>query len=360
MNKSKNTVSKCNILPSDKIFFGSGGSHTIIIITERNQVYKFFPIYFYEDDPKYNVEILRQNTQAKREIAIGRNISKYILDKGVSPHYVKFYGYNECAEISKVFKKCPDYLSYLKSKKYDPICTEKYKGYPSKGISDEYMVVSMEYCDYPSSKFIEDLSRKSIEYIEYYLDIFIFQIYYTILATKKIYPYFSHRDLFLRNILGIKQNPSSRYYRYTIDKVTYDIPVEFFMPKISDYGLTNLNEKYHETKLYSNDVIDFFNFTYDIYDGGNLGAQSLKSLFKSNETKLKFLDKYFKTFFNPKKISELKSNKTAFMNWNWSHIRDDKFRSYIEFVKPEIVMKKYFSKKFPFNPEHEIEQEFYV
>ncbi len=358
--RAKTPISKCNIGPDDKIFFGSGGSHTIIVITKDLHTYKFFPVYFYEDDILPNIQVSRQNSQAKREIEIGRVISKYIIDRGISPHYVKFFGYNECEEISKIFKKCPDYVSYLKSKQSDKICNEKYKGYPTKIASDEYMVVSMEYCDYPSSKFIEDIAKKSVEKIEYYLDIFLFQIFYTIMATQKVFPQFTHRDMFLRNILGIKQKPSSRYYRYTINKITYDVPVEFFMPKISDYGLTNLNEKLSGTKLHTKDLLDFFNITYDIYDGGNLGAQSLKSIFKSNETKLKFLDKYFKTFFNPKKISELKTNKSVFMNWNWDHIRDDKFRSYIEFVKPEKIMKTYFKKKFKFDPEHQIEQEFYI
>ena len=176
--RSKTPISKCVISQDDKIFFGSGGSHTIIVVTKDFHVYKFFPVYFYEDDLLPNIQVSKQNFQAKREIEIGRILSKYIIDRGISPHYVKFFGYNECDSISKIFKKCPDYISYLKSNKSDKICDEKYKGYPTKMASDEYMVVSMEYCDYSSSKFIEDIAKKSFEKIEYYLDIFLFQIFY--------------------------------------------------------------------------------------------------------------------------------------------------------------------------------------
>ncbi len=356
----KKPLHKCNILPSDKIFFGSGGSSTIIVISNNEQAYKFFPVYFYSDDPNSNMQIERQNKSAITELAIGKNLSKNIIDKGISPHFVKFYGYNECENIQKIFKKCPSYISFLKSKITDPLCKEIYKGYPTSRVSDDYMVVSMEYCDFTSSQFLEDIAKKSVEKIEYYLDIFIFQIFYTIFATRKIYPDFSHRDLFLRNIIGIKQKPSGRYYRYTINKIIYDIPVEFFVPKIADYGRTNLNEKYHESKLIRNDPIDLFNFIYDIFDGQNLGTTSLKTLCKNSNEKQKFLVKYFNKFFNTKKILEIKENNAVFVNWNWDQIRDESFRRYIEYVNPSKIMKKYFARKFKFDPEHKIEQEFSI
>jgi hypothetical protein len=356
--RSKTPIGKCKILPDDKIFFGSGGSRTIIVITKNNEAYKFFPIYYYVDDIESHIQIEKENTKAKVEIAIGKNLSKNIIDKGITPHFVKFYGYNECEEISKIFKKCPKYINFLESKKLDPVCADFYKGYPVVKTTDEFMVVSMEYCDYSSTDFLEDISKKSIENIEYYLDIFIFQIFFTILATRKVYPDFSHRDLFLRNILGVKQKTSGRFYRYNLDNIVYDVPVEYFFPKISDYGNTNLNKKYHSTKIIPDDLTDFFNITYDIYNGQNLGGQSLKKLFKSNDKKQKFLDNYFKTFFNPKKINKLKESKGVFMNWNWSHIRDEEFKKHIGFNNPNKIMKKYFAKKFKFDPSHQIEKEF--
>ena len=47
------------------------------------------------------------------------------------------------------------------------------------------------------------------------------------------------------------------------------------------------------------------------------------------------------------------------MNWNWSHIRDEEFKKHIGFNNPNKIMKKYFAKKFKFDPLHQIEKEFY-
>ena len=70
----------------------------------------------------------------------------------------------------------------------------------------------MEYCNYSCSDFIKDVSNLSEIDMEIYLDIFFFQIIHTIISVKKIYPYFQHNDLFMKNILGSKEKDNGNYY----------------------------------------------------------------------------------------------------------------------------------------------------
>ena len=242
-------IGKCIILPNDIIKFGSGGSNSIIVITKDKRAYKFFPFYFNKLSSDYKKAIEVEKKKTLNEINIGKNLSIKIIDKGISPHFVKFYGYNICANINKLFAHCPNFIDHMLEKDKDILCKDFYKKHPMKIPDREYFTVSIEYCDYSCSQFLEDLSKMPTIKIKYYLDIFFFQIFYTLLKTKQIFPWFFHRDLFIRNILGIKVSRSNRYYRYHYKSMVFDIPVEFFMPKITDFGLANLNEKYQSVKL---------------------------------------------------------------------------------------------------------------
>ena len=294
---------KCIILPEDSVFFGSGGSDSIIVLTKDKKAYKFYPYTFYSLSKNINKNLENQKENSDNEINIGKNLTKNIVDKNISPHFVKFYGFGNCSNIYKLFKKCPKFIDFI-TKKTTPLCEDYLKGYPIKKYDSEYTVVHMEYCDYSSGKFIEDVSKMKIDKIKYHLDIFFFQIFYTLLSTRKIYPFFYHRDFFMRNILGIEQEPANNYYRYHYNKKIFDVPVSKFMPKINDFGMTNLNEKYSDTTLTKTHNADFFNILYDVYDGGNLGAKSLSELLKKNKTKLDFIKKYFNKFFNVKMIDK--------------------------------------------------------
>lgn len=351
-------IGKCIILPDDIIKFGSGGSNTIIVITKKNQAYKFFPFYFNKLSSDYKKAIEIEKKKTLNEINIGKNLSKKIIDRGISPHFVKFYGYNICTGIQKLFAHCPNFIDYMLVKEKDKLCKDFYRKHPIKIPDKEYFVVSMEYCDYSCSQFLEDLSQMNTIKIKYYLDIFFFQIFYTLLKTKQIFPWFFHRDLFIRNILGLKILKSNRYYRYHYKSMIFDVPVDIYLPKISDFGNSNLDDKYHDVKLIKDYRVDFYNITWDIYDGGCLGSNSLTKLFETNKTKLAFIKKYFNTYFNTKRIDNLKKLNPLYMNNVWYSTFDKKFSSYINYKDPDYLLKKYFSKIFPHDVSHQIEQEF--
>ena len=351
-------IGKCSILPDDSIFFGSGGSNTIIVITSNKRAYKFFPYYLNKLNSNQSKTLEAEKKKTLNEINIGKNISKKIIDKGLSPHYVKFYGYNMCSNIYKIFSQCPNFIDFMISKDKNILCKELYKKYPIKFLDREYIVLSMEYCNYSCEQFIKDISKLPGPKIKYYLDIFFFQIFYTLLKTKQVYPWFFHRDLFARNILGSKITKSNRYYRYHYKTMIFDVPIDMYMPKISDFGNSNLDEKNHDVKLVKDYRVDFYNITWDIYDGGCLGSTSLSKLLESNSIKTTFIKKYFNTFFNVKRIDMLKKLNPTWMNTSWYSIFDKKFSAYINYKEPVYLFKKYFSIIFPYDPEHEIEYEF--
>ncbi len=69
-------IGKCSIKADDKIYFGSGGSNTIIVITQDNRAYKFFPFYYNKLSTDYKKAIEAEKKKTINEINIGKNISK--------------------------------------------------------------------------------------------------------------------------------------------------------------------------------------------------------------------------------------------------------------------------------------------
>ena len=188
------------------------------------------------------------------------------------------------------------------------MCNNYFRGYPNRKINDNYKVVQIEYCDYSCADFIKDLSKLPEIEMEKYLDILFFQIIHTIMSVQKIYPYFTHNDLFMRNILGLREKDNGNYYTYKFNNKTYYIPQKKFFPKINDFGMTNLNNEYKDIKLYKSEYKDIYNIIFDIYNGGNLGSTSLSELSKDNPDKLKFLKTYFSNYFNVDVIDNYKKH----------------------------------------------------
>ncbi len=162
------------------------------------------------------------------------------------------------------------------------------------------------------------------------------------MSIQKVFPYFTHNDLFMRNILGTREKDNGNYYTYKFNKNTYYVPQKIFYPKINDFGMTNLNEKYKDVKLYKSEYKDIYNIIFDIYNGGNLGATSLTELCKENPDKLKFLKMYFSNYFNVNVIDKYKENASQAMNWDWNNILDDEFMKTIEMKNPIELLNNYF------------------
>lgn len=342
-------VKKCNIDKDDKILFGDGGS-TAIILLSKNKAYKVFTTFVWTgmDKKKMDTYIVEQNKRVDNEIAIYKELTNNIINKNISQHFVKYYGESNCDNASKLFKDCPKYNEFLKinKEKQNKLCLNKYKNYPNLKLNEKYRVVEIEYCDYSCGDFIQDVSELGVLDMEKMLDIFFFQIAYTLVSVKKKYPYFSHNDLFMRNILGNKEKDNGNYYTYEINNKKYYVPQLKFFPKINDFGITNLNEKYRDGKLFKSDVKDIYNILLDVYNGGNVGAKSLMELCKDYENKKKFLKKYFGNYFDVDIIDEYIANNKNIMDWSWNNILDEEFMKSTKIQSPEYLLDNYFNKIF--------------
>jgi hypothetical protein len=156
------------------------------------------------------------------------------------------------------------------------LCKFFYKDYPTRTLFDEYNVMELEYCNYSAQDFIYDISELPIVEMKKCLDIFFFQIIYTLVSIQNIFPHFAHRDLFMRNILGLKEKDTGKSYLYNYNNRIYCVPQKKFYPKIGDFGMSNLNEKYKDVKLFISEYKDMYNILVDVYYGDYFGSVGLK------------------------------------------------------------------------------------
>jgi hypothetical protein len=336
---------KCTIEENDNVLFGDGGSTAIIVITKNKKVYKIFTQYYSTLNNELDKQIKDSNKRVNNEIKIYELLTKNIINKNISDHFVKYISSNDCNNAKLLFKKCPkSYTEFLKLAKEQKtkMCEQYFRGYPDRKLNNKYSVVEIEYCDYSCADFIRDVSKLPEIEMEKYLDIFFFQIIYTILSVQKIYPYFTHNDLFMRNILGLREKDNGNYYTYKFNNKTYYVPQKKIYPKINDFGLTNLNNEYKDVKLFKSLYKDIYCIIFDVYNGGNIGSQSLSELCKDNPDKLKFLKLYFSNYFNVDVIDEYKKKSERNMNWDWGNITDDEFLKSIEMKNPNDLMNNYF------------------
>ena len=335
--QNKKNSKKCSIDDTDKVLFGDGGSTAIIVITKNKNVFKIFTLYDFTPDIELDKQIKNNNIRVENEIKIYELLTKNIINKNISNHFVQYINSNDCNNAKSLFKKCPkSYVEFIKlaEEQKTKLCNNYFRGYPNRKINDNYKVVQIEYCDYSCADFIKDLSKLPEIEMEKYLDILFFQITHTIISVQKVYPYFTHNDLFMRNILGLREKDNGNYYTYKFNNKTYYIPQKKFFPKINDFGMTNLNNEYKDIKLYKSEYKDIYNIIFDIYNGGNLGSTSLSELSKDNPDKLKFLKTYFSNYFNVDVIDNYKKTSEEQMNWYWNNILDDEFMKSIEMKNP--------------------------
>ena len=343
--QNKKNSKKCSIDDTDKVLFGDGGSTAIIVITKNKNVFKIFTLYDFTPDIELDKQIKNNNIRVENEIKIYELLTKNIINKNISNHFVQYINSNDCNNAKSLFKKCPkSYVEFIKlaEEQKTKMCNNYFRGYPNRKINDNYKVVQIEYCDYSCADFIKDLSKLPEIEMEKYLDILFFQITHTIISVQKVYPYFTHNDLFMRNILGLREKDNGNYYTYKFNNKTYYIPQKKFFPKINDFGMTNLNNEYKDIKLYKSEYKDIYNIIFDIYNGGNLGSTSLSELSKDNPDKLKFLKTYFSNYFNVDVIDNYKKTSKEQMNWDWNNILDDEFMKSIEMKNPNDLLNDYF------------------
>ena len=338
-NKNK----KCSIDEDDKVLFGDGGSSAIIIISKDKKTYKVFTNYNNSANLNKKNSIKEQLIKVDNEIKIYELLTKKIINKNISAHYVKYNGINDCINAKKLFADCPKtYTEFLNNDNNNFKCKSLYRNHPNTVLQEKYKVLEIEYCDYSCEKFIQDVSILPTILMEQYLDIFFFQIIYTIMITQKVFPYYCHNDLFIRNVLGMKEKDNGNHYTYKFGKKTFYVPQKIFFPKINDFGMTNLNDMYKDSELFVSEYKDVYNIMFDIYNGANLGSKSLMELCKDDPIKVEFLKSYFNNFFDVNIIDTYKEKSSSNMNWDWNNILDDDFLKSINMRNPKTLLNTYF------------------
>jgi hypothetical protein len=358
--------SLCKSIPKNsKKIFGSGGSKTVIVITPDKKVYKYFMVFSHYDlDDKW---IKKQITNFRREINIQKILTKNIVNKNLSPHIATLDASLFCKSAPHfLFNKCHSFKKLLKTPKkkmkLSQECKYLVEGYPVK-IEKGFLIANIEYCPLTLGEVILKLMRKSNKTLENNLNRLLFQLIYTLAIIGKKYPYFVHHDFFIRNILATENKGGKNdYFRYHFGKYVFDVPAYGYITKITDFGETNLDKKNQETpKLVKSPYEDVFNIIYDIYNGGNHGAESCISIARKrkNEKKEKFLHKYFSKFINTKFIQEIEKNKRkkSLMKWNWRMLYDPEMSKLFKVKLPKEYL-KHFIKIYPKNDNHHIVEEF--
>lgn len=340
----------CKIPKKSQFLYGNGGSTSIIVITPDKKVYKYFILV---KDLLFNnkQEIKKNMIRDKREIKILKLLTHL---KELTPHIVELYNYAYCTKIPKnLFANCDDYYNYLLSKKQTDLnCKFIYNRFPSK-LNDGVLVANIEYCESSLSNELKIIIKKSIKHIKNFLDRILFQIFYSLEIIKETYPLFMHNDLFIRNILVNNISNENKFIRYKINNKYYDLSASGVIIKINDFGFTYIDKEINKSKGLVCQHNDWFNIIYDIYNGNNLGSNSLLSLTK-NEEKKSFIKKYFNNFINIKFIDKIiKNNKKLELDWKWKISCDDKLGKTL-LVKNTKEIFDYFDDVFSASMDHNI------
>lgn len=340
---------KCNIPKKAKLLFGSGGSETIIAITPKKDVYKYFPLIIKKGTPKKDIKYFVQ--RFKTEINNLKRLTKQFIHTNKTPHLVKLLNYDYCDKIPKnIFNDCIENAIFLQSKhEPEPKCDYIYKD--SNIIGHGMYVAKLEYCDSQLNDALEKIIKKPIVQIKSFLDKLLFQIIFTLEIIRQKYPNYIHNDFFIRNILTTTNNVSkNKYNRYVLHNKIYDIPADGLFIKIGDFSMSKFNG-------YSNIYRDWFNIIYDLYNGANHGSKSLSSLTK-NFKKQQFLKKYFNQFMNVKIIDKIiKNGKKKYLDRGWNIISDPKIVKLFKLQKPSKIL-LYFDKLYKSSDEYEINKIF--
>jgi hypothetical protein len=343
----------CKIPPKSKLLFGHGGSRTIIVITKNNEVYKYFPLISYVDQSDKSIE--RYQNEFKKEILILQLLTKHFIKNNKTPHLVEIYKTYFCDEVPKsFFKNCLKYSEYLISKgETDKVCNYLYRNYPTV-LNKGMHIANIEFCDSKLEDQINNISKKSIDEIKSFLDRLFFQVIFTLEIIRDKYPLFIHGDLFIRNILTIKNDShkDGEYIKYILHNKEFYLPANGLFIKMNDFGLTQITEEIEKKYTPDNKIIekddgmyrDWFNIIYDVYDGGNLGSNSLMNLLydkkNKNKDKIKFIKKYFNRFMDIKVIDKIiKNKKKENLNWDWRNTYDKSVVNLLKIQKPDKILK---------------------
>lgn len=321
---------------------GDGGSNNIIVINDDN-VLKIVPVF------KNTLSTIKLNND-DFEYVFYKNFTDEFIITNITPHIVGFYKKylldninillpRNCYTLDEKLLLSPN----KKDKITDKLCYIK-KGVEKKMVNLKASIFVLEKCTTTISDEIEKLlkTKMPINNKKYLftqiLRRILFQFIFTLTIIQDKYPNFIHNDMFLRNILAVKEYDYEHtdYVEYNYKSKKYYLPANGIYIKINDFGfslnITKQNSsiekkiKSHITDGFElvNNKRDIYTFLFDLYDGPNLGAESVKTLIHNNITKvtrnifLGTLKKELGEFINYKIIDKINSINLGILDWQWN------------------------------------------
>ena len=341
----------------NRIILGSGGSNNIIIDFQDNGIRlinKVIPQLI-----QFNVKIERNADQL--EIKFYQFFTKKYMLTNRTPHIVGIYNHQTCTRIDKLLRmlvsECPsleDRLTKKQSESDDYKICDLLLDYEAGLVRSEYDIVLLEYCPTTLSQVLSNIVHQ--ENGPSILKRILFQLIFTLAIIKDDYPGFEHGDFFVRNILISFEElyDENDYIAYHYQKEIFYFPANGMYAKMNDFGKSVIVNKIESStyRLYQpsyerdhrnafNQKTDIFNLLHSIYDGHNLGTQSIATLLNQRKKSIPII-KLMAKFLDTKTIDKINKNNRYLLDITW-HI--DRIKILEDTVKTpdEYMMGNYFT-----------------
>lgn len=353
----------CNLDKDAKLVYGHYGSKAFISIKNKD-VYKYFPImlHYLEND----VSIKNWSRKINSEIQIFKILKDDFIDTKKSPHIVRLLKINECKNKPQFYNNCKldtfkNLIENTNSSDNNIYC-QYVSRFPKFKIEKPMMIIKLEYCDYDLNYLLSNkILNESFSQIKSLLNQIIFQVLFTVQVIKDKYPDFIHKDLLIKNVLCIKNKfIANKYYRYHYKNIIYDVPVSNYIPKITDFGITQLNNKYGNFiswiphSLLKDDYKDHYSFLMDLF---NTIINHIKKKQLNNLEKINNINNYFNNFFDTNALNlVINNNRLRYFLYNDS----TEVEGYVNFIKlkKRYQILKEFKNIFKYDESHEIIEEY--
>lgn len=319
---------------------GSGGSNNIIVLS-NDFIIKVIPN-------------IRNNLLKKKpnndylEADIYKKLTDEFIKTNKTPHIVGIFKRYLIEDIKFILpNKCLTFDERLLlpinkiNNSIEKLCFLK-EGYDKKIVEKKASILILENCNKTISNELVKLLEKKIKlndkiklFNDFILRI-IFQFMFTLSLIQSKYPDFIHNDMFLRNILAVNEvlNETNDYVQYNLNNKSYYLPANGIYIKINDFGYTlnilkknstienEIKNSIRDSFEIKNNKRDVYTFLLDLYNGANVGGQSIMSivsnLSKNKNTFIKNLRKVIGKFINYKIIDKINNINPGLLDWEWN------------------------------------------
>jgi hypothetical protein len=191
-------------------------------------------------------------SMTESEISVMRAIRTRIIAPGYTPHFVEILAVARCDDVASALadrEKCDQIKAgKIPDDVYPQSVLCHIDGLAKLGRADDvFTLVFSERCSvsllYYLQRFAPALMMNRIEAISS----IIFQIYYSLACAQRIWPGFHHGDLRIHNIMmkivAVSATPTRQYIRYRLGSRAWLVPYTGLVPKIIDFGHSQIPEE---------------------------------------------------------------------------------------------------------------------